>query len=76
MEGIEPSGAGATIRCVNRFATSTTHNKYGTKTADACQEHFYLTPEQILLVFHGCGVGDTFHDSIITHQLNYTGLIY
>ena len=40
MEGIEPSGAGATIRCVNRFATSTTHNKYGTKTSDACQEHF------------------------------------
>ena len=40
MEGIEPSGAGATIRCVNRFATSTTHNKYGIKTADACQEHF------------------------------------
>ena len=27
MKGLEPSGAGATIRCVNRFATSTKNNK-------------------------------------------------
>ena len=40
MEGIEPSCAGATIRCVNRFATSTMHKTYGIKSADACQAHF------------------------------------
>ena len=74
MEGIEPSGAGATIRCVNRFATSTTHNKYGTKTADACQEHFYRTPEQILLAIHGYGLGGTSQVSILHTPIELYGI--
>lgn len=37
MKGFEPSNAGATIRCVSRFATSTTRKKYNIKTSGACQ---------------------------------------
>ncbi len=44
MKGIEPSSAGATIRCVNRFATSTTHREYTIKTNPACQAYFGCQP--------------------------------
>ncbi len=60
MMGIEPTNAGATIRCVSHFTTSTTSVPGGTRTPDPRLRRPMLYPAE-LLAHIGAGDGNRTH---------------
>ena len=60
MMGIEPTNAGATIRCVSHFTTSTTSVPGGTRTPDPRLRRPMLYPTE-LLAHIGAGDGNRTH---------------
>ena len=58
--GVEPTSAGATIRCVNHFTTSTIQTvPGGTRTPDPRLRRPMLYPAELLA--HGAGDGNRTH---------------
>lgn len=57
MMGIEPTNAGATIRCVNRFATTTMKNFFGApgeiRTPDNLLRRQMLYPAELQAQING-----------------------